>query len=159
MQLNFNTIFEGLPDSSRIWIYSAGRVLTEDESLMAKEKINDFVNAWAAHGKPLSAQGDLLLNRFIVLAADETVTTASGCSIDSSVHFIKELGNLLRVDFFNRMKLYVLRGKEIVQIHMADLSAYGDDLFFDPMMADLGDFRENWIAPVKNSMLFAQFAG
>jgi hypothetical protein len=158
MQLNFNSLFEGLPDSSKIWIYAANRPLDFEEAILVKNRINEFVKGWAAHGKPLSAQGDFLLNRFIILAADESVTSASGCSIDSSVHFIKDLGNLLKVDFFNRMKLYVLKGEEITQIHMADLTSHSEDLFFDPMMADLGDFRKNWLSPVKDSILFKQFA-
>ena len=126
--------------------------------LMAKRALAEFVSRWAAHGKKLSAQGDILLDRFVVLSIDESAVGASGCSIDSSVHFLKELGKQLSVDLFNRMKLYVLQGEEILHIHIADLPAYKGAMLFDPLITDLQDFRSNFLIPVESSMLFKQFA-
>lgn len=156
MQRNFKDIFPGLPGYSRVWIYSADRELSGTEKIYTKEKLKEFVEGWAAHGKGLMAAADVLFDRFIILAVDEQQVRASGCSIDSSVRFIKELGSELNVDFFNRLKLYVVKDEEIKRIHIADLILHENDLLFDPMIADLNDFRNNWLIPVKESMLFKQ---
>jgi hypothetical protein len=158
MQLSFKDVFAALPGSSRVWVFSSDRPLTEVEGLMAKRALAEFVSRWAAHGKKLSALGDILLDRFVVLSVDESTAGASGCSIDSSVHFLKELGNQLNVDLFNRMKLYVLQGDEIIRIHIADLPTYKDALLFDPLISDLEDFRTNFLIPVESSLLYKQFA-
>jgi hypothetical protein len=156
MLQNFNHIFPELPGYSRVWIYSSDRELDSTEGVYINEKIHDFIDGWAAHGKGLLATGQLLFDRFIVLAVDEQQVRASGCSIDSSVHFIKKLGTELNVDFFNRLKLYIVKDEKIKHIHISDLSLYPNDLVFDPMIADLNDFRNNWLIPVKDSILFKQ---
>jgi hypothetical protein len=156
MQQIFKNIFPELPGYSRIWIYSSDREFTGTERIYVKEKLQEFVDGWAAHGKGLLAAADVLFDRFIVLAVDEQKVRASGCSIDSSVRFIKELGGELNVDFFNRLKLYVVKDEEIKRIHIVDLKLHENDLLFDPMIADLNDFRNNWLIPVKESLLFKQ---
>lgn len=156
MQQIFKNIFPDLPGYSRIWIYSSDREITGTERIYVKEKLQEFVKGWAAHGKGLLATADVLFDRFILLAVDEQKVRASGCSIDSSVRFIKELGGELNVDFFNRLKLYVVKDEEIKRIHIADLKLHENDLLFDPMIADLNDFRENWLIPVKESLLYKQ---
>lgn len=156
MQQTYNHIFPELPGNSRVWIYSADRELSGTEKVYVKEKLKEFVDGWGAHGKELMAAADILFDRFIVLAVDEQKVRASGCSIDSSVRFIKELGGELSVDFFNRLKLYIVQDHQIKRIHISELSLHEKDLLFDPMIADLNDFRANWLIEVKESMLFKQ---
>jgi hypothetical protein len=43
---------------------------------------------WAAHGTSLVSSYQLKYNRFIILAVDQDVQSATGCSIDASVEFI-----------------------------------------------------------------------
>jgi hypothetical protein len=150
-------IFPELPGNSKVWIYSSDKPLTQEQSDKVKLALNKFLSDWAAHGKGLFAKGDLLLDRFVVIAVDEEKVKASGCSIDSSVHFLKELGSLLKIDFFNRLKLYIVKDQEIKQIHISDLINHPSDLLFDPMMSDLQDFRLNWITKVENSILYKQY--
>ena len=54
----------------------------------------------------------LYKNRFLILAVDESQASASGCSIDSSVKFVKAMESELGTDFFNRMNLVILNAKE-----------------------------------------------
>ena len=80
--------FETLPDTSRVWVYQASRSFNSDELTELKEAFNNFITDWTAHGQDLKAGYEMRYNRFIILALDQSVTSASGCSIDTSVHFI-----------------------------------------------------------------------
>ena len=94
--------FNELPPYARVWVYTASRELSPDEQAVLLQKMNQFTSEWKAHGTALSAGVDVLHNRYLVLAADESAAMASGCSIDASVRALKSLGNDLGVDFFVR---------------------------------------------------------
>jgi hypothetical protein len=61
-----------------------------------------FCENWAAHGSGLQTSFRIDHHRFLILAVDEQSGGASGCSIDSSVRVVKDLGARLGIDFFNR---------------------------------------------------------
>lgn len=91
-----------LPDKARVWIYQADRVLNEAEQLGIAKAMDGFVQQWKAHGAELAAGYEIREGRWLILAVDEQAQAATGCSIDSSVHVIRELGDRYRLDFFNR---------------------------------------------------------
>lgn len=156
MLQNFNPLFPDLPGNSRVWIYSSNRPFDGTESNFIQESINEFIDSWAAHGKGLRAEGKLIEDRFIVIAADESMVSASGCSIDSSVRFIKGLQDQLNNNFFDRLKLTITNGQELRQIHISNLTDFPDWYLYDPMIADLETFRNAFLKPVSESALFQQ---
>ena len=104
--------FEQIPQSARIWIYQANRALSDNEVSVIETTLEPAVTKWAAHGTALLASVKVLLNRFVIIALDESQFEASGCSIDASSRWFKELGTQLNVDFFDRSQAY-LDGNEI----------------------------------------------
>lgn len=156
MQQTFNSLFPEFPGNSRIWVYSADRAFSGTELSFVKENVTAFIDDWAAHGKGLKATGDVLFDRFIVIAIDERLVPASGCSIDSSARFIKDLGAELKLDFFNRLKQYIVVENEIKRIHISELGNYPESNLFNPILTDLADFRNNWLVPTKESSLYRQ---
>ncbi|MCB0661467.1 MAG: hypothetical protein KDC24_01910 [Saprospiraceae bacterium] len=88
--------------SSRVWVYLASRDLTSEEVQAIEPVLNQFTQQWVSHNRQLKAAGKVLYNRALVLMVDESQAGASGCSIDSSVHFIESLGNQVGVNFFER---------------------------------------------------------
>ncbi len=82
--------FKELPESSRVWIYQANRSLSEQELQEINTKLEDFITQWTAHGANLKASFEIRYKRFIILALDQELNAASGCSIDASVHFIQQ---------------------------------------------------------------------
>lgn len=147
-----------MPDSARIWMYAANRELKQDEVAWIRQNIQQFILGWNNHGKELTADGEVFENRFIVLSVNEAMVNASGCSIDSSVRFVKEIGKELNVDFFDRLNLWVKNNNSIERIHVSDLAKYPDGQLFDPMIGSLGDFHSSWLVPVQESILYKQFA-
>ena len=80
-----------MPSDARVWVYQSNTILSDAEVNTIKNEGAHFISDWAAHGSNLKASFDVLFNRFIVIAVDEQQATASGCSIDKSVKFVKEL--------------------------------------------------------------------
>ena len=141
-----------LKDHSRIWIYQSDRVLSKDEVDYLKDEGKKFVDEWAAHGSKLMAAMDVINNLFIVIAADEESIMASGCSIDSSVNWMKEMGNKLQIDLFNRLNIALKKDSGEIQIMTIDEveKAYGNNeinertITFNTLVKDLGEFRSGF---------------
>lgn len=89
----------------RTWIFVANRKLTDVESAQVETALQDFVRSWSSHGTPLKASAFCFEQAAIVVAADELVAKASGCSIDKITHLVKGLGQQLNVDFFDRFNV------------------------------------------------------
>ena len=97
--------FDLLPDHARVWIYPSSRRFTANERALISEKAKVFIEQWTAHGAELQAGIDLPYDRFFVLGLNESVQSASGCSIDSSVHFIQSLENDFDVTLLDKMNV------------------------------------------------------
>lgn len=145
MQLNFNHIFPELPEQSRVWLYLADRKLDSTELLFAEEKLQDFLSTWKAHGKSLNCNGTILFSQYLILSVDEDIESASGCSIDSSVRFVKMLGSELHVDFFNRLNVLALLNEDETQTTNYFDATKGYHPYLNPLIQTLGELRENWI--------------
>ena len=91
-----------LPDTSRVWLYTADRCLTVKECEALDASAEAFVKQWVAHGKALQASWRLEGRRCLVVALDATGPAATGCSIDAQVHWLKGLGEELGVDWMGR---------------------------------------------------------
>lgn len=150
--------YNDLSDDSRIWIYQSDRELQSGEVEEIRSKGRAFTQEWAAHGTSLTAEMEVFYNRFIVLFADETNAGASGCSIDSSVHFIQKLEQDYGVNLMDRLQLAYREGGNIIIKRMADFEekvAKGDitedTIVFNNLVRTKKEFIEGWEVPVKNS--------
>ncbi len=126
--------------------------LTEEN--YSREQLQTFIKQWAAHGTKLTAGADIINGTFIVISADESKVSASGCSIDTQVHFLKALSKELGIDFFNRMIFYSTNGEDLIKTDLSSLADLPDELFFDPMITTLGEFRKEWVKPFSKSQLY-----
>lgn len=156
--------FEQLPPQARIWIYQSDRPFTEAESVEIQNKIKDFVTEWSAHGAALHASGQLLHNRFIVLGTDANVTAPSGCSIDSSVQFIRTLEQAYQTNLFNRTHLAFKPENEIKTYALTEMPqavAAGEITpetpYFDNLVGEAGALNNEWLKPAGNSWLRKYF--
>ena len=95
-----------LPDTSRVWIYTANRPFTAEERPAIEAHLAAFISSWAAHGTHLAAEAAVLLDQIVVLAVDEDLQMATGCSIDASVAALRGLSetapSLSDLDLFDR---------------------------------------------------------
>jgi hypothetical protein len=89
---------------SKIWLYQTNRAVESAEQEMLQNLLEEFAQQWMAHGKSLQAKFWFHNPFLLVCEVDESLWGASGCSIDSKVRFLKELGSRYDIDFFVRMK-------------------------------------------------------
>lgn len=144
-------MFPQFSPNSKVWIYTADRDLTAQDLNEIDAAMNLFLPEWAAHGNALFGGYAVERNRFLILVVDEVQATASGCSIDTSVRFIKELGAKIGVDFFNRMNMVIEEGTNQKIVHIGDLKEYPEAFVFNPMITNLADLRDNWRIKVAES--------
>ncbi len=156
--------FDQLPAQARLWIYQANRPLTAAEQDEIKPMLERFATDWSSHGKGLEASAELLHNRFLVLANNESATSASGCSIDKSVNFVRELEQRFGVSFFDRTRLAFLKEGEVQLVGMSELKNKvaageidGNSLYFDTLVNNYGELQAQWPKPARASWLSRYF--
>lgn len=150
---------EVLNDEARIWIYQSDRILNEQEIERISRKLEKWQDEWNTHGKPLYSEAWIEDNLFLILAVDESRQPASGCSIDSSVHFIRQLGERLSVNFFERLNFAYIDGEGDIQLttdkELKKLYSKGaihdDTLFYDTTLNKKGDWKNHKLVPLRNS--------
>ena len=152
------TEFSNLPDEARIWVYQANIKLTDAEVTLIASKTADFLEKWTAHGADLKAGFELKYNRFIVIGLNQENASASGCSIDASVHFIQSLEKELDVDLLDKMNVTFYSGDFIAYKPLADFrkmakarSVSPNTIVFNNLVNTKAEYLENWEVPAKES--------
>ncbi len=147
-----------LPDTARVWVYQSGRNLSPEESREMTELGQAFVSQWASHGNKLAASFEVRHERFVVLVVDESAAGASGCSIDTSVHFIQELEQHFGTTFFDRMTLCYMDNGEVEDCRMTEISELinagiltKDTVIFDNTIQNKGDLGTRWQVRLEES--------
>lgn len=156
--------FDQLPPHARLWIYQASRSFTEAEQTEIKPLLERFATEWSSHGKGLQASAELLYDRFLVLANNESETAASGCSIDASVKFVRELEQHYQMSFFDRTKLAFLKEGKLQLVNMSEVKGKvtagdikKDSLYFDTLVNNYQDLASAWPRPAGDSWLARYF--
>ncbi|RFC53946.1 hypothetical protein [Brumimicrobium aurantiacum] len=158
MGQTLENLLQDFPDESRIWLYQSNKALNKEEIQKIETELVEFVYGWAAHGNQLFASAKVLNPYFILVAVNDTMVPPSGCSIDASVHKMKDLGRLLNIDFFNRMNVVISSDNEPKMIHFSELSDHKESLLYDPLISTLGELRNNWPRPIAKSSLAQMLA-
>lgn len=102
------------PADSRVWFFITDNALSEDVAFNWNEELQSFLIKWAAHGHQLSAQGKLFERRILVVAVNEVIEGASGCSIDTLNQFLRTSGTTYQINFFNRFQAAMLQASQLV---------------------------------------------
>ncbi|MEO1053212.1 MAG: hypothetical protein AAFX87_21445 [Bacteroidota bacterium] len=156
--------FEEMSGNSRVWVYQADRKLTEAEESVIVDKMSQFMEQWAAHGKSLKCALNVFHNQFLVISADESYQNATGCSIDSMVHFVQGLESEIGLNFFDRTKVAFLLNNEVYLESLGNIKQKVEEgligeqtLTFNNLVANLDEFDKDWLAPAKNTWLSRYF--
>lgn len=147
--------------NSKVWIYQSNRLFSISEMFEIDEILQDFVGNWKSHGAVVNGFAKVFFGRFIVFMADESHTQVSGCSTDSSVHIVKKIEDLCKVDLFNRQLLAFVIKDKIDVLPMAQLQyafnnqfIHEDTLYFNNLVSTKQELEDNWIVPIKDSWLY-----
>lgn len=152
------TLTNNLTDTARIWIYTSKSKLEGSTLNNVEKDLKAFAESWTAHSNALLADAQVLHNRFIVLMVDENVANTSGCSIDSSVRFLKEIAQKHNLDLFDRM-FFVFKDNEAIKTAdrdtfskmYADGKINDDTVVFDTLINTKGQLSTSFEKPLATS--------
>ena len=145
-------------ENSRVWVYQADRELSEREVQLIQNELDSFATGWTAHNNQLKAKGEVKYNRFLILTVDESQAGASGCSIDKSVRFIKDMQQQFNINLLDRFNLAYREGSEVLSAPrhaFEDLIKKGsintNTIVFNNMVQNLKELQTKWEVPFKDS--------
>jgi len=151
--------FEKLPAHARIWIYQSPEKITKESQLIISDRLHAFTDMWKAHGHPLRASYAILHHHFVVVAVDESLNDASGCSIDACTHLVQEIQVATGLNLFDRTLVFFKTEDTITTVRVSELSkalqrgVWGAHTeVFDVTAKDLGELA-TWVKPASQTWL------
>ncbi len=150
--------FNELPVTSRVWIYQANRSFTKEELEEVEKQLSQFITQWTAHGADLKAGYEIKYKRFITIGLDQGINSATGCSIDASVHFIQKIEQAYNVDLLDKMNVSFKQGEFVAYKTLTDFkkmaknrSVSPNTIVFNNLVTNIAEYRTNWEVPAKDS--------
>jgi hypothetical protein len=150
--------FDTLPSHSRIWIYQSNRKLTDSEVAEIEVATKSFVENWSAHGQSLEASFKIEYNRFIIIAVNQDVQSATGCSIDASVQFIQNLEQKYEVDLLDKMNVTFKLGEHIAHKTLIEFKKMAKEkavsantIVFNNLVNTIEEWQDFWMVPASDS--------
>ena len=150
--------FKTLSENSRIWIYQSNRSLTQQEKESISKLIENFLNNWNSHGVSLNSGFEIKYNRFIVIAQDHNIQSATGCSIDSMVHFIQKLEKQYNISLLDKLNVSYKQGDYIAYKSLKDFKKMVKDgavskntIVFNNLVQPKLEYTNYWEVPAFES--------
>ncbi len=160
MLIDFNEI----ADTSKIWIFQADRAFSDAEAKIISEFLAYQVDNWEAHQQSLLASYKIVENRFVILAADESQTMTSGCSLDAQYGWFKSIKAELNIDFFDRSLSFINTNDEIETIAINEIKSAillnkitPNTMIYNNLVNTKSDFEKLWKIPANDSWLKRYF--
>ena len=143
--------FSKISDESKVWIYSSEKKLNMNQIEYIENKISNHLVNWQSHKKDIEAALQIVENRFLIIAVDETKVSASGCSIDSLYRLIQDIELQLSISLLNRLNVYCVINDNIVCLPISSLKDKVDSstLFYDLTINNKFQLS-NFLKPIKN---------
>ena len=144
--------FSELSGDSRVWIYQPSRLLTPEEAAAINHEARAFIGQWTSHNNELVAWGGVIENLFLVFMVDEVHADASGCSIDKSVAFVRDVEQKFQLDFFDRWQFAYLDKAEKLAVAQRDdfAAAYqageinAETIVFNNLVKTKTEWQQAW---------------
>lgn len=150
--------FDNIANDARIWIFQANRIFSQLELKFLEKSISLFLNSWTAHGSQLSASFKIEYNIFIIIALDEKNSTATGCSIDKLVNFMKQIENEFSVRLLDRLDISYILNDELIIERLDDFKKNiltkkidKNTIVFNNLIKLKNDLADKWKIPLSNS--------
>lgn len=150
--------FQELNPLSRVWVFQADRFLVDAELTFIQDQLTSFLSGWASHGSPMKSSFYIKEACLVVVALDENVQAASGCSISSLTTLFKDFDSKLNMSFFNRFSIAHKTGTKVTLssvddfknlIQLAKVNA--ETLVYNNLITVKQELETHWEIPLKNS--------
>lgn len=151
--------FDQLPDDARLWVFAASDPVVGPDAAHLLGTVDEYLDQWAAHGRPLICARDWRDDRFLAVAVDEASAGASGCSIDALFRILQKLQGSLGTSLVGGSRLFYRAGDGVV--HMVERGDFGrrraagelgdDTPVFDTSATTVGAYRDGFERPLASS--------
>ena len=140
--------FDELPNYARLWIFPASRALTGREAEISIDTVHSFLDGWMAHGVPLRCAAELRDSQFLLVGVDIDSELPSGCSIDSLVNQLRNLGSDIGVSLVDHAPVWYREGTGIRSVSRSQFRALAESgtvtvatTVFDTRLTSVHDLR------------------
>jgi hypothetical protein len=144
---------------NKVWAYTISKPLQKAELLKLQELGNTFVANWTAHENKLASSFNILNNRIILVKVDEQVASATGCSIDKLMRFVKDTELNFGVELLNRFLVAYKNGNDIEVTHatkikelLSQCAISENTIILNTAIANDAELTA-WEQPLKNTWL------
>jgi hypothetical protein len=148
---------DNLPGDARIWIYQCNRELSANEEQQILSLAEEFLNSWTAHNQALKASFEIKHHLFLIIMIDQNFASASGCSIDKSIHFIQRLESEFLISLLDRQLFAIRMGDKINLIKRKDFERMiekeitPESIVFNNLIQTKSELDTKWEISVKDS--------
>jgi hypothetical protein len=158
--LSTSPVLPHLHDSCRLWIYQSSAPLSHEQVTSIEEEGKKFCASWTSHEKQMKADVKVLYQSILLIALDESFAGASGCGIDKSVGFVRNMSQFTGFDFFDRLRMVFpaqdLKSAQIIpSAELEHAIAEGrinlNSLAVNALAQSLGEFREHGLLPLRET--------
>ena len=156
--------FNSLPENARIWVYQSDRILNDSEMGEISQYLSTQISGWESHGSPLQASFEFFYDKFLVIGVNTLYQDPSGCSIDTSTRWLKEIQQNFGIDFFDRSIAYfeddTLNFFPILEAKKQVLSGKvkANTTVLNHQIGSLIELKNNWKLKASDSFMKKYFA-
>ena len=150
--------FDKISDESRVWIFQSSHIIPQSYIESLEIKIENFLKTWTSHGNKLVVSYKIKYNLFIIIALDQSQSSASGCSIDKLVIFVKKLEEEFSVRLLDRLDISYKHNNKISVIRLDHFKRKifekkidNSTIVFNNLIKLKSDLENNWEVPLANS--------
>ncbi len=152
--------FEQLSDQSPIWIYQAEKQLTREQVDTVLQRIQPFLDNWTSHGRSFRAGAVVKHQFFLLIGIEQPNYELSCCTVDSAVHFLRQLKADCQINFLDRNQVVFKEGEKVFALPISQVKEqlqqgiiHLDTEMFDNTIQHKADLAHKWLIPVKDSWL------
>lgn len=156
--------FQQLDPQSKIWIYQSGKKFSTEEKEFITKKTESFLIDWTAHGNSLQAGMQIVYDQFIIIGVNENINEASGCSIDKSVNYMRELGQAMNTNLLERSKVAIKENTDIklvdfpeIKKMVAEKLIHSETQVFNNAIVSKKELDTEWLQPAVKSWIKRYF--
>ncbi|GMQ83046.1 MAG: hypothetical protein BMS9Abin05_2520 [Rhodothermia bacterium] len=144
-----NNLFQNQPDNALLWIYTSDRTISVADQDRLLASVRNFIASWTSHERPVTAEVEILLDRFLIVSAYIPGGNVSGCGIDKLVHAMVVIRSGFEFEWLDRLQVpYKSETEGIVSVDRSafrtmvnDGTITGETLVYDTSLHTLGDLR------------------
>ncbi|MCH8246509.1 MAG: hypothetical protein IH951_08895 [Bacteroidetes bacterium] len=160
-------LFQDQPDSALLWIYTSDQTISRADQDQLLASVRGFILSWTSHERPVTAEVEVLQDRFLIISAHIPDGDVSGCGIDKLVHAVMEIQSEYGFAWLDGLQVvYKSEADAIVSISRSGFRTLVEEgtvstetLVYDTSLSTLGELRrigleqsagESWHASVFN---------